>query len=216
MGSTCHPPTSKTTETPTTRGSSVTALDDLQALLPPPARLRRTFDWTDTEHRLAVPALPDEFKHLLTAYGDVRFCQQLRLLHPYLDLAEVTLASRENLASDEFGETPTDVPDGVSVDPATLIQWGVSQGGDYCLWDAHDPDPDRWTLVFTDIDKLDWGYYDGTVTSFLLDWMLARTTPHPVWDLATTHMGPITPFCDFFDPDEPSGRTILDHVDATR
>ncbi len=52
-----------------------------------------------------IPALPQDFKDLLGAYGDVRFYNVLRLYRPstgpYLDLAEVTLASRDPLASDE-------------------------------------------------------------------------------------------------------------------
>ncbi|WP_281004633.1 hypothetical protein [Nocardia testacea] len=42
----------------------------------------------------------------------------------------------------------------MSTDPATLIQWGASFSGAYGLWDASNPDPDNWPLVFTDIDKI--------------------------------------------------------------
>ncbi|WP_280435467.1 hypothetical protein [Nocardia carnea] len=198
----------------------MTALDDLRTLLPPPPGYGRDFDWTGVEARLGVSALPNDFKQLFATYGDVRFCNALRLFRPsreaYLDLAEVTLAAREPLASDEFGDLPTTVPDGVSVDPATLIQWGGSFGGDYCLWDAHDPDPQRWSLVFTDIDKITWGFHPGPVTGYLLDWLHGRSAPIPLWHLDNILSPGTAPFCEFNDPDDPSGATIAERVDATQ
>ncbi|MGI5218949.1 hypothetical protein [Nocardia sp. CA-290969] len=195
----------------------MSALDELQAMLPPPPGSGRDFDWTPVQQRLGVTALPQDFEDLLAAYGDVRFCNVLRLYRPstqpYLDLAEVTLASREPLASDEFGEPPTDLPPGVSVDPANLIQWGGSFSGDYCLWDAGDPDPDNWTLVFTDIDKIQWGFYSGTVTEFILDWLRGHTTPIPLWNLDNILRGSAV-FCEFYDPTDLSD-TALDRVEAT-
>ncbi|MBF6175686.1 hypothetical protein [Nocardia blacklockiae] len=186
----------------------MTALDDLTTLLPPPPGAATTFDWTTVEQRLSVPALPDDFKRLLAAYGDVRFCNALRLFRPatepWLDLAEVTLAAREPLGDNEFGNPPTDVPPGVSTDPSTLIQWGGSFGGDYCLWDAHDPDPSRWTLIFTDIDKFDWGYYPGTVTEYLRDWLTRRTAPIPLWNLDTVLPDGRHPFAETYDPTDPA------------
>ncbi|WP_280276602.1 hypothetical protein [Nocardia wallacei] len=195
----------------------MSALDDLQALLPPPPGYGRDFDWTAAQQRLGVTALPQDFTDLLAAYGDVRFCNLLRLYrpsaHPYLDLADVTLAAREPLGDDEFGELPTELPPGVSIDPATLIQWGGSFCGTYGLWDAHDPDSDNWTLVFTDIDRIQWGFYPGTVTEFVLDWLTGRTIPIPMWNLDNILRGaPV--FCEFYDPLDPTD-TALDRVEAT-
>lgn len=195
----------------------MTALDELTRLLPPPAGAGGSFDWTGVEQRLGVTALPDDFKALLGVYGDVRFCNALRLFRPstepWLDLAEVTLAAREPLADNEFGEPPAEIPAGVSVDPATLIQWGGSFGGDYCLWDAHDPDPARWTLVFTDLDKLDWGFYTGTVTEYLLDWLTGRTAPIPLWGLDAVLPDGEAPFAEIYDPTDFTG-AITNRINA--
>ncbi|PPJ01227.1 hypothetical protein C5E51_34500 [Nocardia nova] len=195
----------------------MTALDELTTLLPPPAGAGRSFDWTAVEQQLGV-TIPDDFKALLGVYGDVRFCNALRLYRPaddpWLDLAAVTLAARDPLADNEFGEPPADVPAGVSIDPATLIQWGGSFGGDYCLWDAHDPDPQKWTLVFTDIDKLDWGFYPGTVTEYLLDWLTGHAAPIPLWGLDAVLPDGGTPFAEIYDPTDFTG-TITDRINAT-
>lgn len=53
----------------------------------------------------------------------------------------------------------------------------------FLKWDAHHPDPQHWPLVFTDIDKLDRGFYDGTVTEYLVEWLTGRFHPIPLWDL---------------------------------
>ncbi|MFG3525056.1 hypothetical protein ACGF5S_32695 [Nocardia nova] len=195
----------------------MTALDELTRLLPPPEGAGRAFDWTAVEQQLGVTALPDDFKALLSVYGDVRFCNALRLYRPstepWLDLAAVTLAARDPLADTEFGEPPAEIPAGVSIDPATLIQWGGSFGGDYCLWDAHDPDPQNWTLVFTDIDKLDWGFYPGTVTEYLLDWLTGRTAPIPLWGLDAVLPDGGAAFAEIYDPTDFTG-AVTDRIDA--
>ncbi|WP_433684920.1 hypothetical protein [Nocardia sp. CA-119907] len=197
----------------------MTALDDLKALLPPPLGYGRDYDWAGVAQRLGVTALPEDFKELFAAYGDVRFCNAMRLFRPsdneYVDLAAVTLAAREPLASDEFGEPPGSVPDGVSLNPGTLIQWGASFGGDYCLWDASNPDPAKWTLVFTDIDKLFWGFYNGTVTSFLSDWLHGRFAPIPMWRLDSILPQGTPPFCEIYDPTDPSDTAVFERIDAT-
>ncbi|MEV5647281.1 hypothetical protein AB0L57_03425 [Nocardia sp. NPDC052254] len=196
----------------------MTALDDLTALLPPPPGAGRSFDWSTVAGRLGITALPDDFPLLLATYGDIRFCNALRLFRPaaepWLDMAAVTLAAREPLADNEFGEPPTTVPAGVSTDPASLIQWGGSFGGDYCLWDAHDPDPARWTLVFCDVDTLDWGFYPGTVTEYLRDWLTGHVAPIPLWKLDAVLPGGTGPFGELYDPADPTGGRIQ-RIDAT-
>ncbi|MFB7719101.1 hypothetical protein [Nocardia sp. NPDC056100] len=193
----------------------MTALDDLKELLPPPAGYGRTFDWTAVEQRLGVTEIPQDFKLLFEAYGDIRFCNRLHMFRPsaneYIDLADVTFASRVHLAAEDIGDPATRIPPGVSVTPATLIQWGASFGGCYALWDAHDPNPDRWTLVFTDADQIQWGYYDGTVTNYLVDWLTGRFTPIPMWTLRPG----TRPDIEFYDPNDPYGPTITDQVEAT-
>ncbi|MFF2554292.1 hypothetical protein ACFVUS_25050 [Nocardia sp. NPDC058058] len=194
----------------------MTALDDLKVLLPPPSGYGRSFDWTTVERGLGVATIPEDFKLFFEAYGDVSFCDRLCLFRPssneYVDLAEVTFASRENLAADDIGDPPGQIPAGVSVDPSTLIQWGASFGGNYCLWDAHDPDPDKWTLVFTDADQIQRGFYAGTVTSYLVDWLTGNFTPIPMWTLSPG----TRPFVEFYEPDNPHGPVIVDRVDAAR
>ncbi|WP_280319213.1 hypothetical protein [Nocardia wallacei] len=195
----------------------MTALDDLTTLLPPPPGAGAAFDWTTVARRLGVTALPDDFQQLLSTYGDVRFCNALRLFRPatepWLDLAEVTLAAREPLGDNEFGDTPDNVPAGVSIEATSLIQWGGSFGGDYCLWDAHDPDPARWTLVFTDADKLDWGFHPGTVTEYLLAWLTRRTAPIPLWNLDAVLPDGGRPFCEIYDPTDPAA-PVTARIDA--
>lgn len=90
----------------------------------------------------------------------------------------------------------------MSIEPATLIQWGGSFGGDYCLWDASHPDPHHWPLVFTDIDKLDWGFYDGTVTEYLVERLTGRFAPIPLWDLRQALLLDENqpPYCESYDP----------------
>jgi hypothetical protein len=197
----------------------MSALDELTTLLPPPSGSGLDLDWTTVEDRLGVPGLPQDFKDLFTAYGDVRFCNVLRLYrpatNPYLDLAEVTLASRENLASDEIGDPPPALPAGVSIEAGTLIQWGGSFGGAYCLWDATDTDPDQWTLVFTDVDQIQWGFYPGTVTAYLRDWLTRRTTPIPLWHLDNVLPDGTPPFCEFYDPTDLT-ETVTARVDLTQ
>lgn len=102
-----------------------------------------------------------------------------------------------------LAERPDSIPTGVTIEPSTMISWGGSQGGDLRLWDAHDPDPNRWTLVFASVDQTRWGFYPGTVADFLVDWMLQRREVDIGYTLDQYLMGE-KPFVDFYDPADPA------------
>lgn len=119
------------------RSLPMIALDELTTLFPPPAG---TGDCSTGPASSAVcgAGLPADFKQMLATYGDVRFCNALRVFRPaqqhWLDLAQVTLAPRDSLADNEFGEPAQEVPVGASVDPATLsvgwfLRWRLSSLG---------------------------------------------------------------------------------------
>lgn len=184
----------------------MTDLDELIRILPPPANARRTYDWAPTEDRLGVP-IPNDFKELTATYGDALFCEAIRLFHPsefeYLDIVEQTFEARELLEMDGLAQRPDSLPEGVTIEPRTMISWGGSQGGDHRLWDAHDSDSERWTLVFATDDQTQWAFYRGTVTRFLLDWMLQRRELNLGYVFDDFREGE-KPFVDLFDPADPT------------
>ena len=191
----------------------MTRLDDLLRLLPPGGERGGSYDWAETAARLGVRDLPSDFKALIAAYGDVMFCAGIRPFHPsefdYVDLAGLTLEVRETLLMDDFGEVPE------TVDAKTTIAWGTTLGGDHFLWDASDDDPEKWTVMTADIDQLNWGFYPGSTTDFIYDWITeALPAEPPMFNPGYDFIGGVA-FCELYDPADPT-TTVVDHVETVQ
>ncbi|MEU7141502.1 hypothetical protein ABZ942_18750 [Nocardia sp. NPDC046473] len=155
----------------------MTALDNLQRLLPPPQPRPAAVDWNAVERDVGL-ALPDDYKQLVDTYGPVEFSSTVRLAvpghpAPSLDLLWWIREARDRLGDPDFPPRWDQIPDGFSLDPQRLIAWGKLGGGEYCLWHTT-PDPEAWRVVVG--SNAGWGFYPGTLTGFLVA-LLTKTLP---------------------------------------
>jgi hypothetical protein len=154
----------------------MSALDDLIALVPPPAQVPPV-DWGG----VVLPggaAPPADYRALVEAYGPGKFDGFLRVLLPgaanrYDDLLQQTGAQIDALRT--LRERGEDVPYDIDTPEGQLVAWGMTDNGDVAYW-RRSPGaaPDTWTVAVNESRSPDWFEYDGPVTAFLRDVLSRR------------------------------------------
>ena len=157
----------------TPEGRAVSALDDLLALVPPPASPPPAVDW-DAAHAALGTTLPADFVALAGAYGAGTFGAGIGLLvpghpNPFLDLVRQTEEQRAALrARAEQGDQPRH-------DPAALVAWAIDDGGSVLWWHtAGRSGPDRWPVLASEARGDAWEELGGTATAALLALLSGR------------------------------------------
>jgi hypothetical protein len=130
----------------------VTDLDDLTALVPPPAE--------PTPPRAGGAALPEDHRRLLDRYG-VGNLAGLRLLDP-ADIPQE--AERQRWAVGQF-ESP--------YRPEDLLPWGIDESGNVIWWlTTRTP----WIVVANEARGEEWHRHEGGAVSFLVAILSGRET----------------------------------------
>lgn len=132
----------------------MTPLDDLRALVPPPAE-------PEPAGEPARP-VPRDYADLVATYGPGQFDEFIWLLapgidDPYLDLerqAEVRLGALETMGDEN--------PYG-----AALLPFAFTDNGDVAFWHTVG-DPEDWRVVANESRGPEWYEFHGTATEFLL------------------------------------------------
>lgn len=152
-------------------------IDDLIALIPPPAARPATIDWGPTERRLGF-RLPTDYKALADTYGPGVFCDDFLVWTglPWPD-APVEEAGRRAVAEleplledlsivtwahDDGTDTAVDLAGG------SFFGWGRSTDGDSGYWHRTGDDPDGWPVLVTD-GVMVCDYHRGGLVSYLYD-----------------------------------------------
>ncbi|MFI6959641.1 hypothetical protein ACIBJI_40020 [Nocardia sp. NPDC050408] len=157
-------------------------LSRLTAALPAPQPAHR-FDWAEAETRCGT-SLPADYKNLLDAYGPVGFDDFLWLLFPG-DHKFLSLSDEGGRIVGEY--LPAMDP---TIDVDRYQAWGITDNGDYCLWEKTTPNPDDWTVTLTDTGLNRWDRFpDLNVTGFLLR-LVERTLESSVMPLADIDLPP--------------------------
>ncbi len=84
-----------------------------------------------------------------------------------LDMPEGALGHREDM-SDEYREPHSRslYPD--SIGPQSLLQWAVTENGDYCYWVTDAASPNDWTVAISTRKGWKWSFCPGGMVDFLV------------------------------------------------
>ncbi|MCA2217153.1 SMI1/KNR4 family protein [Jidongwangia harbinensis] len=145
---------------PSGGGETLTARDDLLALVPPPSRPAVVPDWAAVEARLGT-RLPGDYKWLIETYGSGSFDEFLGVFQPGSRIDGLRLehqAERTAWALDYLRDGGEQVP----FRNDELLPFGRTDNGDFCYWVRHPADdPDAWTVVVNEARGPEWSAFDG-------------------------------------------------------
>jgi hypothetical protein len=138
----------------------VSALDDLEAIAPPPADPAPPVDWD--------MSLPPDYVELAETYGSGTFDDGITVFvpgHPnrHLDLVRYAEEARSALHTlrDEGEEMP--------YEPDELLAWAADDAGNFIWWHMSDPAaPERWPVVVSEARGDEWVRFDGGAVAFLV------------------------------------------------
>jgi hypothetical protein len=155
-------------------------------LIRPPA-----VQWDRLESELGV-SLPEDYKALADRYASLKFDDFLGWFHPGIpgdpgakvkEMKDVLRPLRERLDGesdidilDNYGNRTTAAPYAVYPEPGGVLQWGMTDNGDRCLWLARGA-PDDWTIM---IERGMWWHYSGGLVEFLIG-ILRKTVRCPLF-----------------------------------
>lgn len=131
-----------------------------------PGKQHRTFDWQEIEREVGVTALPSDYKQLCERYGRVNI-SGLHVVPPDTLAESHTDASgylRDFWANAVAESMPEPLP--FVPDPGGLLLFAHHESRDRIWWDASDPDPDKWTMVW-DV-AFDRRRFGGTCTELII------------------------------------------------
>lgn len=132
------------------------SLADWAALVPPPDRAPTPVDWA------AQPGpLPRDYRAYIDTYGLGSVNQLFWVLHPDGVPDRLNLAAQWAAAGDPAVPLLTPPP------PGRLLPCAIDEDGGILHWQADDPDPDRWTVVYRDEDGDSWLPYGLGLVAFL-------------------------------------------------
>ncbi|NMO04079.1 hypothetical protein HH308_22955 [Gordonia sp. TBRC 11910] len=160
------------------RRAASPGVDALKTLVPPP-ETATSINWTDVRKRFGLN-LPDDYELIVERYGAGRFDGALTVWVPDGrggdDLFAFATAAAEELEDARDG-APTHLwtePDGseCAVDLGTgammFTPWGAAVGGYYGYWHRNHKDPNKWPVLFTDLDGV-WLYHRQGLAQFMVD-----------------------------------------------
>ncbi|MFI0406850.1 hypothetical protein [Actinomadura sp. 3N508] len=152
---------------------------DLRALIGPPELRPPSVLWESLEAELGL-ALPADYKMLAETYPSLKFDDFLGWFHPGIPADPATTAQgmkdvleplRVRLEGEEWidfidenGGRAKRSPFPVYPEPRGVLQWGMTDNGDRCLWLTSGA-PDEWTIV---IERSRWWHFQGGLIDFLV------------------------------------------------
>ncbi|MEV6977399.1 SMI1/KNR4 family protein [Kitasatospora sp. NPDC093806] len=158
-----------------------TGIAALTGVLPPDHGADERVDWTAAEARWGT-RFPRDYTAFMSVYGGGS-TGELVVLAPL---------PKEGVrwSPDAFAEETENVrytwemlggQDGLDLDPAHLLAWGVTSGADILCWLTTDPDPDRWpVLVCGRHTREDFTLYPYGMADFLRGLLLDEFDPYPI------------------------------------
>ncbi|WP_405914989.1 SMI1/KNR4 family protein [Streptomyces sp. NBC_00728] len=153
----------------------MTTIDDLIALVPPPANpVDASGDWTQVEAGLGLE-LPADFKALISSYGLGQFVDFINPLTPF-GSRNLLLRSAQRLLDSErpFREAnPDDCPYPYYPEAGGLLEWAGTDNGDRLCW-VTDGHPDTWTVVAWNPRGWYYDAHDTGAVGFLHGWLSGR------------------------------------------
>ncbi|MFD9125831.1 SMI1/KNR4 family protein [Kitasatospora sp. NPDC059571] len=153
----------------------MTTIDDLVALVPPPAHPRdASGDWLQVEESLGLQ-LPADFKSLTAAYGLGQFVDFITPLTPF-GSHELLLRSARRLLASEASfrkENPNLCPYPYYPEAGGLLEWAGTDNGDRLCWltQGH---PDTWRVVSWNPRGWHYDAHDTNAVGFLHGWLSGR------------------------------------------
>ncbi|TDB90078.1 hypothetical protein [Actinomadura sp. 7K534] len=142
-------------------------------------------DWGQLESELGT-ALPADYKLLADTYPSLKFDDFLGWFSPASpsdpaivaqEMMDVLQPLRTRLEGQEdidvvfsAGNRSTLPPYPVYPQPQGVLQWGMTENGDRCLWLTRG-DPDEWTVV---VERGMWWHFQGGMAEFLVEIMTRR------------------------------------------
>jgi hypothetical protein len=164
---------------------------DLEALIGAPHITPASVQWSLLESSLGT-GLPTDYKMLADRYADLRFDDFLAWFHPGIP-ADPESSAKEMLdvlgpLRTRLGGSPTvdllddngnrtDVPPyPVYPEPQGVLQWGMTDNGDRCLW-LTQGEPDEWTIL---VERSGWWHFPGGLVDFLVG-LMWRTVRCPLF-----------------------------------
>ncbi|MFW0789877.1 hypothetical protein [Gordonia sp. CPCC 205333] len=173
------------------------AVDALRTLVPPP-EASTSINWTDVHKRFGL-CLPDDYELIVEHYGAGKFDDALTVWVPDGrggdDLFAFATAAAERLedARNDTSCRTLSEPDGsthsaeLGSGPLLFTPWGTAPGGYFGYWHRCHRDPNRWPVLFTDLNGV-WLYHRQGLAQFLVD-LLVGKFPCPTIEstLPSTH-----------------------------
>ncbi|WP_149256752.1 hypothetical protein [Actinomadura sp. K4S16] len=152
---------------------------DLEALIGPPEFSPPRVQWDRLESELGI-AFPADFKRLANMYPSLKFDDFLGLFNPGFP-SDPSMAAREFMdvlkplrlrlegeqwidVVDSSGNRSTMPPYPIYPQHRGVLQWGMTDNGDRCLWLTRG-EPDDWTII---IERGLWWHFPGGLVDFLV------------------------------------------------
>lgn len=164
---------------------------ELEALIGPPSFLPARVDWVRLEGELGT-ALPTDCKILADTYPSLKFDDFLGWFSPGFpddptivarEMMDVLQPLRVRLEGVEWidvidsDRNRTALPPyPVYPQPGGVLQWGMTDNGDRCLWLTRG-EPDEWTVI---IERGMWWHFQGGLVDFLVA-ILTRQVDCPLF-----------------------------------
>lgn len=109
------------------------ALDQLNALIPPPRSASSAPDWAAIEQRLRLPA---DYKRLVEDYGSGAFDDFIRVLQPSETNEHIDLLRQRKVRLDALRALHADgefSPYRIERDHEAVVPWAITDNGTECL-----------------------------------------------------------------------------------
>ena len=146
------------------------SVQELIAVLPPPAEPRETQgDWAKVEAEIGT-ALPADFKDYIARYGTGVVCDFLWPLNPFAANDNINLLTEIRFQLETLRATREKFPKrftyAIFPEPGGYLPWGRSENGDVMHWKTVGA-PDEWTVAVTDARAPEWEEFAESMTGFL-------------------------------------------------
>jgi hypothetical protein len=140
---------------------------ELLDFCPPPAGAECDFDWVGLEVGIGKP-LPDDYRKILSAYGDGQFAQFIFIYLPESETPTARIGDMGRdlvnvMRSQQEGVNAIHFPYGVD----EILLCGVTDNGDHVWWLMNSEDANSWEILVSESKFTDWYHFRGGLAIFL-------------------------------------------------
>lgn len=156
----------------------MTALDELERLVPPPAKpTAATGDWEAVERELGRK-LPLDWKALVERYGYGNFGELLVAFSPFFAPCTMMAQARGMLDADRELQqaVPEAVPFALYPEKDGALPWAQSENGHGVYWITWSDDPGEWPVAVFHPRGGKLELYEGGAAAFLHGWLSGALT----------------------------------------